>query len=54
MIIEIELTEKEADELVQILAWQTDVGSSSEGWQSKDLAALSRKVDESVEKAKAS
>jgi len=49
MILNIELTEKEADMLTQILSTHEDNGPYNSGWQSKELIQLSEKVDKAVE-----
>ena len=52
MIITLELTDEEVIKLEDALVWHTDCGPKSEGWRSKELSSLIRKVDDAIEKSK--
>lgn len=54
MKIILDLTDQEADQLVDVLQDYCDCGPMGEGWKSPQLETLLGKVSEAVEKASAS
>ena len=49
MILKLELTNKQADKLYDVLSSATDRGPLNEGWQSDELEELCFIIDEAVE-----